>query len=95
MKKLLITGGTGFLGKDLPKEYEINRFTVKFLDSDTNLDVSKITEKLEFKPEYSLERTIKETTDWYKSLKRVPIIFSFLFLLTKIWTLYPRLGLSQ
>lgn len=52
-----------------PKEHDITRFTVKFLGSNTQLDVSNITEKLGFKPDYSLEQTVKETADWYKSLK--------------------------
>ncbi len=59
----------GWFLEILPKEYDINRFTIKFLGSNTKLDVSKITEKLGFKPKYGLEQTVKETADWYKSLK--------------------------
>jgi len=59
----------GWFSEILPKEYDINRFTIKFLGSNTKLDVSKITEKLGFKPKYGLEQTVKETADWYKSLK--------------------------
>lgn len=30
------------------------------------LDTTKIETKLNYKPEYDLERTIKETVTWYK-----------------------------
>jgi len=59
----------GWFLEVLPKEHDITRFAVKFIGSNTHLDVSKITDKLAFKPTYGLEQTVKETADWYKSLK--------------------------
>lgn len=55
--------------EELLKNSPYSRFAVKFLGASDQLDFSKITQQLGYQPIYKLEETIKETVDWYKSLK--------------------------
>ena len=49
---------------------DINRFSVKILGASDHLDVTKVTEKLGFKPTYTLEDVIKECGAGCKELEK-------------------------
>jgi len=48
---------------------DMNRFSVKMLGSSDHLDLTNVTEKLAFKPDYTLEEIVKEGAEWYKELE--------------------------
>jgi dihydroflavonol-4-reductase len=53
----------------LPIMKDFNRFGVKFLGANNELDTTKVEKELGFEPKYSFDETISETVDWYLSLK--------------------------
>ena len=54
-----------------PLRSDVTTFTVKFVSSHTLLHLTKITERLGWKPRYDLEATIRETVEWYQKEKPV------------------------
>ncbi|MFQ5951210.1 MAG: NAD-dependent epimerase/dehydratase family protein, partial [Candidatus Geothermarchaeales archaeon] len=52
-----------------PFSSDVTRFTVKFISSHSVLDQTKITERLGWNPKYDLEKTVRETVEWYQTEK--------------------------
>lgn len=59
----------GLIAEILPLESSYSRFAVKIIASHTELDLSKIKEKLSWKPQYDLKSTIDGTLNWYNKLQ--------------------------
>jgi nucleoside-diphosphate-sugar epimerase len=60
-------GALGDVLRTVTVDTSFSRFTVAFLSSHSLLNTSKIEERLRFFPEYGLEKTVKESVDWYKT----------------------------
>jgi nucleoside-diphosphate-sugar epimerase len=66
-----IVGALGDLGRLLGLHGPYSSFTVAYAASNDVLDDARIRERLGFAPAYDLQRTVKESIDWY--LKARPL----------------------
>ncbi|MHA2327643.1 MAG: NAD-dependent epimerase/dehydratase family protein, partial [Candidatus Hodarchaeales archaeon] len=49
----------------LPIKSDLNRFAIKLIGTTMELDDTKITQQLGFKPKFDFERTIRDSIEWF------------------------------